>query len=184
MKKWIILLVSSWLLAACQSGAPEINPDDQPDPYFDLKGYFEKETARLNREQPRLRKQVSINEETEEKMLDSLDYEQELSVFINSDINRPAWFDKYRIDSLRDGARLQTLSYQALDKDLRVRSIRIRFTGDEVSEIIIDKETENIVAGSGQHLEYRPDQGYQISSRQKTAVSKKQELNISVRFLD
>ncbi len=171
------------VLAACQSNGPA--PEKAPElPFFDLQSFFEAEIQRLNEKQPRLQKTVMVNDKEESQTLSRLAYDQELSVFLNSDINRPAWYDKYQIDSVRKDNQLARLEYTAQDPDLRVRKIQVHFAGDEVSAVIIDKKTDNIVARSGQHLEYRPDEGYQIQSRQQTTISKEQDLEINVRFVD
>lgn len=174
------------LLNACQSSTEqsETPAEAMPSVFFDIKGYFAKEQKRLNQTQPTVTKRVAINGESEEKQLDSLDFDRELEVFIKSDINRPDWVDKYSIDSVRQNNKLTELHYQALDDKLRTRQIDIFFNNDQVSKIFIEKGGTNIVAGSAQELTYTPGQGYTIKSRQYTALSEDKELSIEVRFRD
>lgn len=174
------------LLNACQSASEQADqaPEEMPLAFFDIKGYFSKEKERLVQTQPAVTKKVAINGETEEKKLDSLDFGRELTVFIQSDINRPDWVEKYRIDSVMQGNKLTELHYQALDDKLRTRQIDIIFNNDQVNEIHIEKGGTNIVAGSEQELTYLPGQGYTIKSRQYTALSRDKELSIEVRFRD
>ena len=171
------------MTAACQTRPAEVRQNVTSQFFFDLKGYFEKEAERLNAAQPRLKKTVAVNGKSEEKTLTEQDYEKELAVFLNADINRPAWLDQYQIDSTLTTGRLQSIRYRATSPKLQVQEIRIAFDQGKVSEIIIDKKADNIVAGSTQHLEYRPETGYQIRSLQETAIAKGKELSISVRFL-
>ncbi len=174
------------LLNACQSSAEQSESpvEEMPSVFFDIKGYFAQEQKRLNQAQPDVTKKVAINGEIEQKQIDSLNFDRELKVFIQSDINRPDWVGKYRIDSVWQNNKLSELHYQALDDKLRTRQIDIIFNDGEVSKIFIENGGTNIVAGSEQELTYLPGQGYTIKSRQYTALSKDKELSIEVRFRD
>lgn len=185
-RMFLAFLVLAVLLSACQPGSEqaESTVEEAPSVFFDIKGYFAKAQKQLNQAQPAVTKKVAINGESEEKQLDSLNFKQELEVFIQSDINRPDWVDKYRIDSVLQSNKLTELHYQALDDKLRTRQIDIFFNNSQVSKIFIENGGTNIVAGSEQELTYIPGQGYTIKSRQYTALSKDKELSIEVRFRD
>ena len=49
------------------------------------------------------KKIVKIGDSINEKIIDSKEYKRELGVFAEIDINRPAWIDKYIVDSTIDG---------------------------------------------------------------------------------
>src|SRR3546814_3195671 len=91
---------------------------------------------RLDREQPQVEKTVMKNDQQEHRSMNGLDWKTELKVFLNSDINKPAWRDSYKVDSSGSGLR-----YQALEPDLKVRSIHIsreptgQVTGIEIRQI-------------------------------------------------
>ncbi len=179
----LFFLMITILLNACQPSAKQQAADQaMPLAFFDLKGYFQKEIQRLNQEKPAVTKTVAVNGKSEEKRLQTLDFKEELGVFIQSDINRPDWTDKYRIDSTLQDGQLAALRYQALEDKLRTRKIDIHFFNGKVSEIHIINGGNNIVAGSEQELTYRPRQGYNIRSRQYASLSKDKELSIEVRF--
>src|SRR5690606_13797737 len=59
--------------------------------YFDLKGYFEKETQRLSKSNPMVTKTVVVNGNAETKKTRIADWSKEFSIFSDADINRSAW---------------------------------------------------------------------------------------------
>lgn len=171
------------LFFGCQSQTEQTPQQTAFDPnYFDLKGYFEQEIDRLQQANMTVRKRVTINDQSEEKTLDTLDFEQELEVFVESDINEPDWLDKYQVDSSFQDNQLTKLEYQALDEQLRTRRLEIAFANDQVKRIDVQKGGKSQVAGSEQRLTYLPDSGYTITSRQYTILSKDDSLRIEVRF--
>ena len=63
--------------------------------YFDLKEFFRADSARLTRLNPAVNKTVTHNGVTETKVVHIGNWNQELNLFIQSDINRPAWKNSY-----------------------------------------------------------------------------------------
>ena len=175
-------LISLITLNACQTTPQTKNQNNTALVFFDLKGYFQQEIQRLNEAQPSVVKIVAINDQTETKTLAALDFRNELNVFLQSDINRPDWFDKYRVDSIRQNGQLSALHYEALDNKLRTRAIDVVFNSQKVMEIRIKNGGQTLVASAVQDLVYQPDRGYSIVSRQHTALAKDKTLNIEVRF--
>lgn len=171
------------LLTACQSSSNEAQQISiTQEAFFDLKGYFNQEIKRLNASQPKGYKTVFINEKSEKKQLDKLDYARELDIFIQADINRVDWIDKYRIDSTFQNSQLSSIEYKALDEDLRTRHIAIQFQNGNISKIGIANGGKSMAAGSQQQLIYEPSKGYQIESIQHTTFSKDKIFKIDVKF--
>ena len=108
MRLCIVFLGWIILLAACQEVAIPIEQSNEPAIFFDLKAFFQKEKVRLKKLNA-FKKTVSINGVSEEKALTTLDFDNELSIFIASDINRPAWSDKYKVDSLFTAQKLSLI---------------------------------------------------------------------------
>lgn len=172
MRSTIFVLISYLLLAAC-------SPVPQPDaskmtakPFFDLKGYFEQQVTALSKKKPAAVKRLRIGAKTEEITPDSIDFKQELKVFSDSDINRPAWFDKYAVDSTRNTAgELVRIGYKALASDLKVQQLEIDFAGGAASRIHIVNQLKTAVANSKQDLTYEPSVGYKVTDEQKITLA-------------
>lgn len=173
--------LSLFLAAACQPGSQNAG-SSEASPFYDLEAFFTEEVERLQTEQPPVDKTVTLDGRSEFQQLDSLDYQDELSVFQNSDINRAAWWDRYRIDSTFYGDRLQSIDYTAKSEELKIRSVRIRFEEGNVRRVEIENRTDSPTATMDQQLHYDPQSGYRIETRQNVTFSKPRAMIVEVRF--
>lgn len=146
------------LLPACK---PEIKEGEVKAKYFDLKAYFNAESSRLSRLNKPVRKTVTHNGVTETKEVKIDDWSRELSLFSESDINKPAWRDSYSVQTTPN-----IVIYMATDDDLKTREIIINKTGDKVKYIVIYNYTKNILYYTKEKLTYWPDSLYKIDKTQ------------------
>jgi hypothetical protein len=176
---WISLL----FFVSCQQAPKGDASIGIAKPYFDLKAYFNSEVTRLHGK-GKAKKMVSVANEQEEKLIDSIDFLRELTVFADADINRPAWSDSYLVDSsFNEQKELVRLSYKAIDNKLKTQGIEVDFERNSVSRILIENKVVNSITASSQTLLYQPTVGYTIESRQKVAFSDEQVFKVEVRFL-
>jgi hypothetical protein len=150
-------------LAACQQ--KEISNKQLE--YIDLQGFFSAEASRLNAQKPTLTKMVCINGKTESKVLNkSIDWEKELSVFKEADINKPAFKGMYQIRTSPN----RTI-YTTLSKNVPVKRIEVEF-GDakKPTGIRIFQLTKNMIYQSTDTLSYYPDSVYSIHKKQVVRV--------------
>lgn len=177
-------LSALFLLATLISCQPETGKPagSGRNPFFDLRGYFEGEIKRLERQQPAVEKILAVNDKSETLYLDSLSYRDELQPFLASDINRPSWWDKYTCDSTYAGAALSAIRYQARDSSLRIRDLQVNWQNGQVRRISIRRFTDSFTAAIAQQLDYQPGKGYQVSTRQEVVLSKPKEIEVKVTF--
>lgn len=82
-------------LMACERPTPPLAAGQEP--AYDLTGYLQEQTARLQQEQPPVLKSVITKGQlTETLQLEELDWEKELAIFQEVDLSRPALRDFYR----------------------------------------------------------------------------------------
>ncbi|MEK7254564.1 MAG: hypothetical protein AAB316_07460, partial [Bacteroidota bacterium] len=126
MKKICLSILPFLLLFACQDNQPSgESKSDSSQPFFDLKGYFNQEVQRLANIRS-IKKTAVVDGQKEEKMLDTLNFEQELKIFSDNDINRPAWSGKYQMDSIfNENKELVKLNYTASDESLKTQKMEI-----------------------------------------------------------
>lgn len=167
---------------ACQPQEDQIVENQAITPFFDLEQYFQKEVNRLEQQQIQVSKKITLDGKLEQQTLDSLNFSNELSVFIKSAINRPAWSDKYQVDSTFRQNELISLHYEALSDRLKTRRLDIAFVNGQISEIKIENLLETLIATTNQKLRYQPATGYLITNMQRIAFSKSQELAVEVQF--
>lgn len=149
---FLILLISS-----CQ-GPEQV----QEKKYVDLKAFFTDEISRLSKQKITVDKTVSRNGISESKKNIAPDWETELSLFLESDINKPAWSNSYLVDNNND-----IISYTSADTKLRTRSIRItKNMKGHIEEVSIVNSTKNPLYASSEELLYIRDSLYQIIKKQ------------------
>lgn len=176
----VLLLIS---LVACQTegNAPGEGSDTA---FFDLRSFFKAEIGRLEKVQPSIKKEIEINGEKENQVQDSIDFEKELAIFVRADINKPAWRDKYQIDSVMEAQSLKTLRYTALDSSLKTRALTIDFDQNAVERIFILNKTNSPLIKSEQQLTFEPRSGYFIRNKQSLSLSKDSDLTIKAEFVN
>jgi hypothetical protein len=157
----VIALTGIALLAAC---LPACKPDvkESGPKYFDIKGYFIADIARLNKLNLNVGKTVSHNGVSQTKTVKIENWAQELDLFVGSDINKPAWKNSYRITASDD-----FLIYNATDPELKTREILIKRDKQKIKFIIIYNHTKNILYQNSEQLTYFPDSIYLIQKAQR-----------------
>jgi hypothetical protein len=133
--------------------------------YFDIKGYFTADTARLNKLGKLVIKTVTHNGVTESKKIKIANWGQELDMFTGADINRPAWKNSYTIAT---GDNL--VLYKAKEDELKVREIIIKKDKEKVKWIVIYTRTKNILYQTTEKLSYFPDSLYLIEKDQRVRL--------------
>lgn len=183
-RAWLGLFFLFCIVLAC-------DPSDGTSPssaqgFFDLKGYMEQEISRLGQEQPSVRKEIRLQDQSEVKTFDSLDYAKELAMFIKADINKVAWLDKYTVDTLwaeEEQQQIAGLVYSANSEGLKTQELKVDFDAEgAVREIYVKLGTESLVADVYQELTYQPDSGYRLLSEQSTAISSPNRIQVDVEW--
>lgn len=129
--------------------------------YFDLKAFFRSDSARLAGLNPAVVKTVTHNGVTETKTVHIGNWSQELNLFVQSDINRPAWKSSYSVSN-SDSA----VIYKALTPELKTRRIIIKKIGEKVQWMLIYNHTKNLLYETNEKLSYFPDSLYLIEKSQ------------------
>lgn len=167
-KLFILLLV---FISSC-SNREEV---DTKTAFFDMKGFFEAEAKRLTSKKSTVNKSVRQNDQSEVKQKLSVDWDDELALFIASDINKPAWKDSYKIsgDSIH-------FSYVAIDTNMRTRSVEIK--KDKQGRPVffkIKNITRSKLYESSEELIYIPDSIYKINKNQSVKFLGKNSYQVS-----
>lgn len=174
------------LLGSCEPAA-ETTTVAYTDPYFSLEDYFEAEIAELTQRQQRVQKKVVLNGETEEQILDQVDFRNELQLFLDADINRPAWSDKYQIDSLYQAGKLHQIAYTTSDSTLATRAITVTFATTavpRVEAVEIHAKMETVLSDSDKWLRYEPQRAYTIRTTHASTMSDSLQLEIVATFVE
>jgi hypothetical protein len=188
MKNLLIYTLLVCLISSCsqeRNQATEQTSVKELKRFFDLRAYFHAEAKRLNGVKG-LKKRVTANGKKEERVLDSLNFENEFALFEQSDINRPAWLDKYKIDTIKiadDSTKAYSVSYQAKTEKLKTKELAVFYnTRGEVVELNIVNSEKSVFSDMQQTLFYKPNKKYTVSSGQKFWLSKPASVTVEVFF--
>jgi hypothetical protein len=165
-KSFAFLIICFILLACFQSCSRDSNGVGNNVKFFDLKGYFEAESARLTKINRPVTKTAVHNSSTETKKLYISSWKTELSLFIESDINKPAWKASYRASNSEG-----ITTYTAIDSALKTRYIIIKKQQGKVKLILIYNYKKTTLFGKAlywttESLSYVPDSMYRIQKTQ------------------
>ncbi|RYD91916.1 MAG: hypothetical protein EOP54_21650 [Sphingobacteriales bacterium] len=159
--------ISCLIILVFISGLQSCRPDvkDNHVRFFDIKGFFAADSAKLTKLNPLVRKLASHNGHVEIKKLHIKNWGSELSLFTGSDINKPAWEQDYELtetDTL--------LQYKAKLPELKTRIILVKKQAGKVKEISIYNSTENFLYTNTEKLTYFPDSLYRIQKTQHVVL--------------
>ncbi|KLT65747.1 hypothetical protein [Pedobacter sp. BMA] len=142
--------------------------------YFDVKGYFNKEINRLQQTNPTVQKTVSVNGTAENRKLKIPDWQKELAVFTNADINKASWQGEFKITASN-----QLTIYSSANKKIPVKKILLTHQHNKLAKIVIIVESKNILFQSTDTLTYAPDRFYEIKKFQKIRFLKQKYYHIT-----
>lgn len=161
----VAIAISTVFLFSCTENSTKETADTSSEKYFDIKGYFEKEILQLSTTDTRIEKTVGKDGDYETKVIQIEDWDKELGSFYAIDLNKPAYTGQFTVtqDSL-------SMQYTANSPKLDIRSIQIKYIGDEVSQIIIHRQIDNMLYSTEERLEYSKNNFYKINKVQNIVV--------------
>lgn len=182
MNKYVFIFCFLTTIFACQIPSTQ-DQTQTSSTFFDLKQFFEEETAYLNNQKISVQKDIQYNNQKETKIVQIKNWKKELKVFSDSDINKPSWKDKYTLDSTNIGNGLSLLHYKAIDESLNTQILDIKFINQQVHSILIVKKMSNQVYESQQYLTYIPRKSYSIKKMQNVTTMDKEEYQIDAKYI-
>lgn len=166
------------LCSGCQRTPEQMQKNELN--YFDLKGYFEKESIRLSNAAPIITKTVRVNDSSETKTTRIADWDKELEIFKDADINKNAWKGLFKITNLNSDQQ-----YTTDNEKIPVKEVTVFYKNAQLNDIkglrIIVKNT-NLLYHSSDTLIYYPDSIYQVKKTQNILFLSNKRYQISGKF--
>jgi hypothetical protein len=175
MKNTILLFFILLFFISCNNSADKKQKTDLT--YFDVKGYFEKEATRLNKENPLINKIVSINGATESKHIKISDWKKELALFSDADMNRASWKGLFELKKSKN----QEL-YSSNNEKVPVKELVVIYKNNEVFGIKVLIKNTNSLYTSIDTLTYYTDSLYQVKKMQNIKLLSKKSYTITGSF--
>ena len=135
-------------------------------PFFDLAEYVDAEVERLNGEPRLVTKTVTLNGRTETRELTDLDFAGDLRLFREANINRPAWADKYEVQTKELSAGHRVTTYVARDSSLTTQRLIVEEDRGVPVEVRITRKTGTVLSDGRGELTYVPRSGYTVRTVQ------------------
>ena len=164
MQRLLLLLALPCLLVACTPEPPAGTIDAAP--FYDLAGYITAETERLTSGKIRVEKTITLNGTTETKELDAINFANDLRLFREADINKPAWIDKYETQTETLSGSHKITTYLAKDSSLIVHRLMVEEDLGVTTKIEIDRKTGTVLSDGKHQLIYDPARGYSVTTQQ------------------
>lgn len=175
-----LVLVFLLLNLSCQKAqqAAEIN-------YFDLAGLMKQQIEYFKKEKPGVFKKIILGDKTEELNLDSLDWEKELALFVQADINKRAYSKSYSTIQKENETEYKLTSGESLP----VTSMRIIFgPRKKLKQIYIITVTSNYLMEAQRKLSLSFENGgiksYGVNSEQELFIGDPEKLEISGKIIE
>ncbi|MGI4022609.1 MAG: hypothetical protein ACRYFA_13970 [Janthinobacterium lividum] len=129
--------------------------------YFSLSDYFAQQAQKCASSNFNVVKTVSRNGEAETKTVKIENWPRELSVFSESDINKPSWKNSYKTTVSGDFT-----IYKSLEPDLKTKEILLKKQNNKLIYVMIFNVVNNKLFQTREKLTYYPDSLYVIQRKQ------------------
>jgi hypothetical protein len=153
--------------------------------YFDLKGFSESIIAELEIKKPEVTKVWQIGNNKETKSTNDIDWAKELSLFVESDLNKRAFVNSYSIKETSKGVNYKLKPGESL----LVKSMAIENLEEKNSKIIsIETSTSNYLFKTNSKMMMKTKNGklnaYSVYSIQKLFLSKPDTSSIDGKIIN
>jgi len=167
MKNFIILLV---FLSSVSCAKEEVKTSAETS-FFDITVFVDSILADKPI-QSEVRRNISINDETEEKILTEVEMTKILGFLKQFNINRPRWYDKYHVE--REG---NSISYTSQDEDLDVKKMMVVTEKEKVAKIDILYKSQTLISSSEKNISWKPGTSLSLKNTSRSLWSAEQNMH-------
>jgi len=148
-------------------------------PFFALDAFLDQETARLAGGMT-VTKTVILDLDRDSLTLETYTWQSELELLGQWDLNRPAWRDQYRRDTLPAGTDRIHCRYTALDEDLPVQEFQTWLQKGKPDSLLIRTRVSNPLHTTEGTYFYQPGKIFRFQQRNLRRFGKDQSLKVRV----
>lgn len=154
-------------------------------PYFDVKGLIDNEIELLDSLHPSVKKTVIKDGVKEELVLDSIKWKNELSSFLEVDINKPAWLNSYtQTEDIGDSTYFTFYTTTLEGHPVKYLEVETDPNSGRCVSFKAKKEIANLLYSSKQELSYSQDVGYSIKGELEVNMIFEASYSVEALFLD
>jgi len=182
-----LLLISFYFLlalTACQNSAKTTT---EPNAHYDVEGFVQGQIQLLSQQQPTIQKTMVVGQDEEKRTTKAVDWKKEFELFLQADINKPAFRQSYatqRPDSLTYAYTIRT------GEDLPVQFLKVILDKNSGQPALIEAKisSKNKLYESEKYLSMRSEEkagvwrvaSYQIKGFQELVISDRKPFDVRV----
>ena len=177
----IFPVILFFVLAGCENAKDKAAASDK---YFSLTRFAEEVKADIARDTTQnFEKTVTVNGKSEVKNTTQLDWNTDLELLRQLDINKPSWQLSFsQTETLLPNGQL--IRIVAIDSMPQVKEVKIvKNKEGKVTEVFAFKHTKNFLYELTQSVHYYTDSLYQIKSSQKIWLLGDKEFLLETKFI-
>lgn len=181
--KYTVLLFLITITLSCNNSKQSVVVGQKL--YFDLEKYITNDIAFNQKHNIKENKKIEINGKLDEQINANVDWQKEMSLIEECDINKANWIGKYLIDSIwKADSILLSIQYIAKDTKIPVKKMTVFYDAVANPEkIIIQKKIKSILFDTEQQIEYVPTKSFSINAQQKAFFMNDFNSKVSVNFI-
>lgn len=161
------------LLSAC-TAEPNQSQKTPLTIFFDLKEFVKKQNSELGLIP--MTKTVTINDSIKTLAQDSVNWKQEFSALENSNINLPALWDKYQVDTINQG-NTSFIHYHAIDNKVKTQSLLVKYRKGEIYQIEVKNNKKSPIAKTKEKITWTPN-SYLVENIQEAVLLDERRIKI------
>lgn len=153
--------------------------------YYDLPKFFENQINNLKSKGQWVRKHVTKDGHSHIIERGNIDWNEELGVFLDSDINRPAWRGEFKVDTI-NLEREYVITYKTGNEQIPVKNVVVTINkqSKQCLKLTVDRRTENFLYKSDQSLYFTTGEGYIMKGKLSVTYLFDSEYAIDTEFIE
>ncbi len=138
--------------------------------YFDIPGFIDKEIIRLGEKAHTLKKNLLYEKKEEQQLIENPDWKTELKPFFETNLNKPAYAGRFKLDSSFAGDTLK-ISYTSTNNKSDLQLAEVYYFKQEPVKISVLFTEKNALYNSNKKLVYVCDSFFEITGEQRLRLS-------------
>ncbi len=183
-KKWLEVFVL-WGLIILTFSCSIKDTDDQEKPlqttssYVNIDKVIDSLASLYRSNHYQLKKTLTLQDNTEIKVIESVNWENELSPIKAASIHKTAWKDKFKIDTVfLDGKQISSIEYTCQNNQIPIRSLKVKYKNNSPYKYEIERKNDNMLFKSQQDITFDIEKGYTVSGYQKAMILSKHNYKV------
>ncbi len=170
-----------FLTISCQRQSKKSALENVHKSYFDLTQIVQQDVNNNIKNEQSEEKTFFINGKRESKKIIKVDWQKEMEILMECDINKPNWNEKFNVQSFVDEKKI---IYTSISSKIPIKKMIVYYAKDttQITSIEIEKETKSILFYNQQHIVYIPTQSFKIKSTQRALFMKDFNTEVEVKY--